>query len=147
MKIERFSYPVTLTPDEVDGGYVVTFSDIPEAITQGDSEDEAFIEAEDCLEEAIAAYMRLGRDIPLPSKTKNNQPLVVLSATMAGKAILYLSMREKGIDNHELASIINCSEKDIEKLLDPKCSANLHLLQSALSALGKKLVLTIQDAA
>ena len=30
----RFTYPATLIPDETDGGFVVTFRDLPEAITQ-----------------------------------------------------------------------------------------------------------------
>lgn len=33
----RFSFPASLTPDLDDGGYVVTFLDLPEAITQSDS--------------------------------------------------------------------------------------------------------------
>ena len=32
-----FMYPVTLTPDKKVGGFVVTFTDIPEAITQGET--------------------------------------------------------------------------------------------------------------
>ncbi len=32
-----FNDPVTLTPDKKDGGFVATFMDIPEAITQGDT--------------------------------------------------------------------------------------------------------------
>ena len=34
------AYPVTLTPEK-EGGYVVTFRDIPEAITQGETVEEA----------------------------------------------------------------------------------------------------------
>ena len=30
-------FPVNLTPDKRDGGFVVTFPDIPEAITQGET--------------------------------------------------------------------------------------------------------------
>jgi len=35
--MQRFTYPVTLTPDEVDGGYVVACRDAPEVVTQGES--------------------------------------------------------------------------------------------------------------
>ena len=49
----RFSFPATLTPDLDDGGYVVTFRDLPEAITQGDSIELALQEAADCIEEAM----------------------------------------------------------------------------------------------
>jgi antitoxin HicB len=48
-----------LTPD-IDGGYVVTFRDLPEAITQGDSIAECLKEASDCLEEAIAVWKGKG---------------------------------------------------------------------------------------
>ncbi|HHQ41620.1 MAG TPA: type II toxin-antitoxin system HicB family antitoxin, partial [Chromatiales bacterium] len=53
----RFAYPARLTPDKQDGGYVVTFRDVPEAITQGDDLEGALREAADCLEEAIAGYI------------------------------------------------------------------------------------------
>ena len=38
-----FDYPVTLTPD--DGTVLVTFADVPEAITFGVDEDEALLHA------------------------------------------------------------------------------------------------------
>ena len=46
MRFERALYPATLTPDP-DGGFTVTFRDVPEAITEGDSRDEALLRAED----------------------------------------------------------------------------------------------------
>jgi antitoxin HicB len=51
------AYPVTLTPDETDGGFVVTFVDFPEAITQGETVEEALVEAADALDEAIAGRL------------------------------------------------------------------------------------------
>ena len=41
----RFTYAIKLTPDRKDGGYVVTCRDIPEAITQGETIQEALAEA------------------------------------------------------------------------------------------------------
>ena len=51
--MDQFVYPATLTPAVQDGGFVVTFVDIPEAITQGDDVPEALHQAADCLEEAM----------------------------------------------------------------------------------------------
>jgi predicted RNase H-like HicB family nuclease len=65
--MRQFTYAVRLTPDRADGGYVVTCRDLPEAITQGESIQEALTEAADCLEEAIAGRMDDRRDIPEPS--------------------------------------------------------------------------------
>ena len=50
-------YPATLTPD-ANGGFTVTFRDVPEAITEGDSRDEALMRAEDALESALARSLR-----------------------------------------------------------------------------------------
>jgi antitoxin HicB len=49
-----FSFPAALTPDLDDGEYVVTFRDLPEAITQEDSVESSLQEAFDRIEEAIA---------------------------------------------------------------------------------------------
>ncbi len=57
------AYPAILTPDP-DGGFTVTFRDVPEAITEGDSRDEAVLRAEDALESALAMYVA-GKE-PLP---------------------------------------------------------------------------------
>lgn len=50
---DRFNYPVKLTKQK-EGGYLVQFPDLPEAITQGENVEDALNEAMDCLEEAIA---------------------------------------------------------------------------------------------
>jgi predicted RNase H-like HicB family nuclease len=50
-----FNYPVTLTPD--DGSVLVTFADVPEAITFGADEDEALLNAIDALETGLSFYV------------------------------------------------------------------------------------------
>lgn len=37
MELDLLAFPAAFTPDEEDGGFGVTFRDLPEAITQGDS--------------------------------------------------------------------------------------------------------------
>jgi len=92
----NFTFPVQLTPDDDDndGGYTVTFPDLPEAITQGDSIAQCLMEAVDCLEEAIAARIDDNLPIPQPSLPKLGQYLVELPPTMVFKALLYLAFRE-----------------------------------------------------
>ena len=50
------AYPATLTPDP-DGGFTITFRDVPEAITEGDSREEALLRAQDALKSALAMYV------------------------------------------------------------------------------------------
>lgn len=59
-------YPVDLTPAE-EGGFIVTFPDVPEAITQGETRDEALVAAKDALETAFSMYVDDCRVLPSPS--------------------------------------------------------------------------------
>ncbi|PYQ63184.1 MAG: hypothetical protein DMF53_10880 [Acidobacteria bacterium] len=78
----ELAYPVTLTADPVDGGFVVTFRDLPEAITQGETMAEALIEAADALEEAIAGRIRRGDPIPEPSPVPGDRMIPVRTRTL-----------------------------------------------------------------
>ena len=62
-----FDYPVTLTPDD-NGTVLVTFADVPEAITFGADEDEALLNAMDALETGISFYMDERKPLPAASK-------------------------------------------------------------------------------
>jgi antitoxin HicB len=80
--MRRFTYTVKLTPDKDGGGYVVTCRDLPEAITQGETREEALAEAADCLEEAIAARIDDGRDIPASSAPECGELAVSVQPSM-----------------------------------------------------------------
>lgn len=143
----EFAYPVTLTPDETDGGFVVTFPDVPEAITQGDGVGDSLAQAADALEEAIAGRIRRGDPIPEPTDAGPEQPVVLVPALTAAKAALYLALREAGISKSELAERLGCDEKEVRRLLDPKHLSKLPRIQKALAALGKRIAVRLVDQA
>src|ERR1700676_4123528 len=116
--MQQFSYPVTLKRDP-KGGFVVTFKDVPEAITQGENLDDALEQAADALEEAVAGRLRLGEKIPVPSKAAKHQPLVPLPAVTASKAALYMTIRQTGLSKVALAAQLGCDEKEVRRLLNP----------------------------
>ena len=72
----KYTYPIVLTEDQDDGGYVVTSRDLPEAITQGDTVAQALAEAADALDEALCGRINHGRDIPEPSAEQVRERLV-----------------------------------------------------------------------
>lgn len=145
--MQDFSYPVVLTKDAEDGGLVVSFPDLPEAITQADAEAEALAEAADALEEAVAGRIRRGDDIPAPSVARPGQRVVPVPAQTAVKAALYLALREAGLSKVELAARLGCDEKEVRRLLDPRHPSKLPRLQVALSALGKRLAFRLESEA
>jgi antitoxin HicB len=144
--MNQLVYPLTLTPDERDGGFVVTFVDLPEAITQGDTREDCLREGADALAEAIAARMWANETIPLPSQSKRGQSAVAVPAHIATKAALYMALRETNISNSMLARRLGCDEKEIRRMLDPRHATRLARLEAALAALGKRLVVGVQAA-
>jgi len=142
------TYLATLTPDPTDDGFVVTFQDVPEAITQGDDLADALAQASDALEEAIAGRIRRGDPIPEPSaETGPGRFVVPVPALTAAKAALYLALREAGITKSELAARLSCDEKEVRRLLDPTHLSKLPRIQAALAVLGKRIAVRLVDEA
>ena len=132
-----------LTRDRDNGGFVVTCRDFPEAITQGETLDEAMFEAADCLEEAIAARIDDGRDIPMPTETVRGEKLVSVPPSMALKAAVYLAVREAGLSNSELARRMQLDEKEARRILDPHHPTKIARIEAALSVLGRHVQLAL----
>lgn len=137
-----FDYPITLTPEK-SGGFVISFIDLPEAITSSDTDDELdiFSVAQDALDEAIAGRMIRAELIPLPSSKA--QMFVPPSAQMAAKAALYVAMKESGMNKSDLAYELQCDEKETRRLLDPHHPSKLPRIEEALACLGRHLVIGV----
>jgi antitoxin HicB len=145
--MERMIYPVQLTPDSVDSGFTVTCRDFPEVITQGDTLTDCLVEAADCLEEAIASRIKRVADIPEPSASQNGEQLVAVPLSMSLKAALYQAMKEDGITKSELARRMECDEKDVRRMLDPRHPTKAPAIEKALALLGRRVVVGIRKAA
>ena len=126
---------------------MIGFRDVPEAITQGNAERDALWQAADCLEEAIAGRIADGREIPKASRAARGERLIPVAAPMAAKAALYLAMREAGMTNLELARRLGCDEKEARRMLDPRHPTKLPRIEEALELFGKRLVVSVEDAA
>jgi antitoxin HicB len=145
--MERTVYPVQFTPDTIDSGFTVTCRDFPEVITQGDTQAACLAEAADCLEEAVASRITRGADIPEPSAPLDGEEMVPVPLTMSLKAALYLAMKEEGISKSELARRMQCDEKDVRRMLDPRHLTKAPAIERALAALGRRVVVGIRKAA
>ena len=139
-------YPVKLARDTNDT-ILVTFPDVPEAITFGDDEQEALLRASDALEAALAMYVDDRRDIPEPSAVKRGMRAVSLPALSEAKIKLYRAMRQAGVTKAELARRLNCHMPQVDRLLDLDHASRLDQLESAFLAIVKKLTIAVEDAA
>ncbi|MEA3643857.1 MAG: type II toxin-antitoxin system HicB family antitoxin [Lamprobacter sp.] len=142
----QFIYPATLTP-EPSGGFVVTFRDWPEAITQGETLNDALLEATDCLEEAIAARIDDCGEVPMPSAHLPAERPVAVPIQTALKAALFLAVRETSVGPSELARRLEINEKEARRLLNPRHNSKIATLERALLSVGRRPAIEIQEAA
>jgi len=143
MIMQRFTFPVILTPDKKAGGFVVTCRDVPEVVTQGESIEDALSEAAGALEAAIEMRIEDAMDIPVPSDKKRGEYLACLPVNTAMKAALYTSMQEQNISKTELARRLGLDEKEARRMLDPRHGTKVPALERALHALGKRIELMV----
>jgi antitoxin HicB len=141
-----FQYPARFQRDEV-GRILVSFPDFPRAHTDGKDVAEATDDAVDCLGSVIAEHIAERMDVPAPSEAKRGQRLVPVPMWIAGKLALYLAVRESGLSNASLARRLGVGETVVRRLLDPNHETKAEKLESALEALGKRLVVGVRDAA
>jgi antitoxin HicB len=141
----RHAYPFTLTPDE-EGRLVVAFPDVKGASTDGAREAEAIANASDCLIAALIGYIRLREPVPRPSPARGGST-VTLPPLVAAKLALYSAMLEQRVSNAELAGRLGKSERDVLQLLDLDHRSELGQIEAALAVLGKRLGITVRDAA
>jgi len=141
--MNRFQYPVLLTPAE-EGGYVVTCRDLPELVTQGETLEDALEQAADAMDEVFATYLTEGVDFPQPSKAKRREHMVAPPAETVAKAALYVAMRQAGISKVQLAKRLGVDEKEVRRLLDPHYGSKLPRIAKAISLLGQRLVIGVE---
>jgi antitoxin HicB len=124
-----------------EGGYVVTFPDIPEAITQGENLEDSLQHAQDALESAMEFYFEERRRVPAPSKPKPRQHVVELPASLTAKVLLLNEMLRQKVRPAELARRIGTTPQEINRLTDIRHTTKIDRIEDALRALGKRLVL------
>lgn len=130
-------FPAVFSPE--DGGFVVTFRDIPEAITQGDDEAEAMLMARDVLREAMAVYFDEKRAIPRPSKARRGERLVELPVSVAAKVLLLNEMLAQQIAPSDLARRMETTRQEVNRLIDLRHATKIDRIAAALAAMNRDL--------
>ncbi len=136
-----FDYPVILTPD--DGTMLVTFPDVPEAITFGADTDEALLQAIDALESALSFYVDDRKPLPVPSKPKRGQKTVRPSALECAKLGVYQAMMEQGIRKSELARRLGWHMPQVDRLFDLRHASRFDQIEAAARALGRHIEVSV----
>jgi antitoxin HicB len=138
----NMSYPVTLKTYQ--GGQVgVFFADVPEAITAGTNEAEALDRAQDALTVALSGYLDNGRPLPVPSKAKRGQPMIVLPPRVAIKLAIHEAMCEEGVTQAQLGELLGIDGRQVRRIVDLDHESKLSQLEAALAALGLRASVSV----
>ena len=143
---DTYNYPAEIEPDQ-DGRYVVAFPDFGWGAADGATRDEALVEARNLLRELIAATMREGKDLPKPSRATRRRPIVVPPVPIALKAALYAAFRKAGMSQRRLARDLNVAESEVRHMLNPDHVTKAATIDRALRRLGKRVSVTVGEAA
>ena len=131
-------YRYMLEPQE-NGWWLVRFPEIPEALTEGEIEEEARINAVDCVIAALEGYMKAGRPIPRPSPSHPGLNRAVLPSLVTAKLAVYETMRRRGWSKVKLAMELGVAENSVRRLLDLRHSSHMGMIDAALAKMNAEL--------
>ncbi len=137
-------YPA-VTENDDNGTVLVTFPDFDDAVTCGETREEALVHAVDALETVILSRMKHKRDIPTPSVARG-KALVSIPPLTAAKALLYKELREQNISIRQLAHKLNCEYPVAHRLLDVSRKTQVNEIARAFEVLGKRVVIGVESA-
>ena len=143
--MKAFEYAAEFDPGNKRGVIVVTFPDVPEAITEGIGKDDATRQASDALGVALLSYPLRGLPIPKARARKGHK--VSVPADIAAKLAVLDAFTVSGLSKSELARRLKKDEREIRRILDPMHATKLTTLVEVLGVLGKRMVVGIQEAA
>ena len=137
-------YPVQINFNKDDNRYFVKFLDIPEAITEGENEEEAFFNASEVLTLAIEGRLEEGMEVPQPSQCTNNQKLVSTSVRAQAALLIRWAKLHGEHTTSEIARSLNTSWPAVSRLENPRHWPSLRQLEKVANVLGQQLIISME---
>lgn len=140
MTVVRYA---ALFAEQPEGGYTVTFPDFPEAITEGDSRQEAMFHAIEVLTLCLEQRLEEGEETPTGKSVKGGI-WIEPSAAVQTAIQIRQARRAQGKTLADLARALDTSWPTAQRLESPKANPTLHQLERAAAALGLRLVVNLE---
>jgi antitoxin HicB len=140
-----FGYRYVLERQE-NGWWLVRFPEVPEALTDGETEQEARANALDCLIAALEGYMKQGRPLPRESAEPLDEDRAVLPSLVTAKLAVYETMRVRGWSKLRLAKELGVPENSVRRLLNLRHQSQMGMIDQALAKMGAELPIDLPKA-
>jgi antitoxin HicB len=133
-----FEYRYELERQE-NGWRLVRFPGIPEALTEGETEEEARANAVDCVVAALEGNMKTGRPLPRQGAGHTGRDRAVLPSLVTAKLAVYETMPARGWSKLKLAKELGMPENSVRRLLDLRHSSHMWIVDEALAKMNAEL--------
>lgn len=134
-------YPAIFAYDRTDKRYTVRFPDLPEAITEGETLEEALFNASEVLTLTLEGRVDEDMKIPMPSHRKSAK---LIAPSARAQAALLMRWAKGEHTTAEIARTLNTSWPAVARLEDPHHWPNLKQLERAAAAVGQRLVISLE---
>ena len=134
-------YPAMIAKQD-DGNFLVTFVDLPDTFTEGETKEEALFNAVEVLSGMLAWRHEEAKDVLPPSQKIKGAFYIAPDAKTQAAMLLRLARGERSLS--ELARTLETSWPAAQRLENPTHWPSLKTLDKAAAALGKRLVLTLE---
>jgi antitoxin HicB len=135
----KIYYNAILDPQD-GGGFTVTFPDLPDAITEGESEEEALFNASEVLTLTLEGRIDEGGELPDPAFTGG---IAVYPSPLCQSALLVRKSRQNR-PLSDVARVLQTSWAAAQRLENPRHATNIRQLEKAASVFGKRLVISFE---
>jgi antitoxin HicB len=133
-----FGYRYVLERQD-NGWWLVRFPGIPEALTEGETQEQARANAVDCVIAALEGYMKAGRSLPRQAAGHGGRDRALLPSLVTAKLAVYETMRNRGWSKLKLAKELGVPENSVRRLLDLRHSSHMWVIDEALAKMNTEL--------
>ena len=139
-----FGYRYKLEREE-NGWWLVRFPGIPQALTEGKTQEEARANALDCVIAALEGYMKAGKPLPRQVASHSGRNRAVLPSLVTAKLAVYVKMQERGWSKLRLAKELGMQENAVRRLLNLRHSSRMWIIDEALARMKRELNIDISS--
>ncbi|WP_375122173.1 type II toxin-antitoxin system HicB family antitoxin [Pseudomonas sp. LW8] len=140
-----YDYAIRFEQDSAPG-VAVFCRDLPELNSYGDDLNHAASEALDAIETTLSIYVDQRRAIPPASAPQAGEHVVHLPVVVVAKIALWNSMIERNMRKADLCRLLGVHQAQGDRLVDFLHTSKIEQLEAALSALGKRLFVSVEAA-
>ncbi|SEC00440.1 antitoxin HicB [Pseudomonas mohnii] len=140
-----YDYAIRFERDDTPG-LAVFCRDLPQFHSYGDDEQHALSEAVDGIETTLSIYVDERRAIPAASAPEAGERVVHLPAVTVAKIALWNAMMDRDMRKADLCRLLGVHQAQGDRLVDFLHTSKMEQLEAALSALGKRLAISVEAA-